>query len=106
MKAIHVLLPPLAMLAIATAHATDPAPVNADAPAPNGPPPPHRHSDMKWPPPFDPAPCQGKAPGTTVTVRTPDGRPMRGSCQVIFVPEMPAQPPRASPPAGAAGTRP
>ena len=45
---------------------------------------------MKGPPPFDPALCKDKAVGTAVEATTPDGRTVRGTCQLVFLPERPA----------------
>ncbi|SDG92798.1 hypothetical protein [Propionivibrio dicarboxylicus] len=106
MKLIPSLLIPLSIFAAAVAHAAEPAPANTGAPAPNSPPPHHRHGDMKGPPPFDPALCQGKAPGTVVELRMPDGRALRGSCQLVFLPDMPGQAAAPAQPAASAGKRP
>lgn len=104
MKPIPTLLIPLSLLAIAAAHAAEPSPASAP-PVPNAPPP-HRHGDMKGPPPFDPALCQGKAPGTAVELRAPDGRLLRGSCQLVFLPDPPGQTPGQGPASAAGGKRP
>ena len=93
MKATTPLLIPLSFFAAAAACAADPAPTRADFPAPPPPPPHHQHGDMKGPPPFDLSLCQGKAPGSAIEVRMPDGRTVRGSCQLVFLPEMPGQAP-------------
>ena len=51
-----------------------------------GPPP----RDHKGPPPhFDASLCTDKAPGTVVETTTPDGRTIKGSCQLVFLPERP-----------------
>ena len=54
------------------------------------PPPPPPRGEMKGPPPFDPALCKDKAVGTAVEATTPDGRTVRGTCQLVFLPERPA----------------
>lgn len=50
-------------------------------------PPPPPHGERKGPPPFDPALCQSKAPGTPLETKTPDGRTIRGKCQLVFLPD-------------------
>ena len=55
------------------------------------PPPPPPRGEMKGPPPFDPALCKDKAAGTVIEVTTPDGRAMRGTCQLVFLPARPAR---------------
>lgn len=89
------------IFAAAAACAADTAPASAVS-APPPPPMHHRHGDMKGPPPFDPALCQGKAPGTAIELRMPDGGLLRGSCQLVFLPDMPGQTPAPGkvPPAG------
>lgn len=42
------------------------------------------------PPPEALAACKGKSAGATVTLTTPDGRNVSGSCQLVFHPEPPA----------------
>lgn len=56
----------------------------------NPPPPPPRGGEMKGPPPFDPALCKDKAAGATVEATTPDGRAIKGTCQLVFLPDRPA----------------
>ena len=52
------------------------------------PPPPNR--EMKGPPPhFDASRCKDKAPGTVVETTTPDGRTIKGTCQLVLLPERP-----------------
>lgn len=104
MKPIRPLLIPLSIFAAAAAGAAEPAPVSTVA-LPPSPPPHHRHGDMKGPPPFDPALCQGKAPGTAIELRMPDGGLMRGSCQLVFLPEMPGQAPAPGKPLPAGDKR-
>ena len=53
------------------------------------PPPPPPRGEMKGPPPFDPALCKDKAAGTAVEATAPDGRTVRGTCQLFFLPERP-----------------
>ena len=55
-------------------------------------PPPPPHGERKGPPPFDPALCQSKAPGTPLETKTPDGRTIRGKCQLVFLPDPPDRP--------------
>lgn len=55
-----------------------------------GNPPPPPRGDMKGPPPFDPALCKDKAAGTMVETTAPDGRAIKGTCQLVFVPDRPA----------------
>ena len=51
------------------------------------PPPPREH---KGPPPhFDASLCKDKAPGTVIETTTPDGRTIKGTCQLVFLPERP-----------------
>ena len=64
----------------------------------NPPPPPPPRGEMKGPPPFDPALCQNKAPGTVVETKMPDGRMLRGKCQLVFLPDPPTDRPAGSPP--------
>ncbi|MFT3963565.1 hypothetical protein [Propionivibrio sp.] len=61
-----------------------------------GPPPPPPRGEMKGPPPFDPALCNDKAAGTAVEITAPDGRTVRGTCQLVFLPDRPPgqEPPR------------
>lgn len=54
-----------------------------------GNPPPPR-GEMKGPPPFDPARCKDKAAGTVVENTAPDGRTIKGTCQLVFLPDRPA----------------
>ena len=57
-------------------------------PPPPPPPPHHPHGDMKGPPPrFDASLCQDKAAGTVVETTTPDGRIIKGTCQLVFLPD-------------------
>jgi len=91
MKPSHSLLIPLTIFA-AAACAAETAPTGAVS-VPPPPPMHHRHGDMKGPPPFDPALCQGKTPGTAIELRMPDGGLVRGSCQLVFLPDMPGQAP-------------
>ena len=58
------------------------------------PPPPPPLGERKGPPPFDPALCQSKAPGTPLETKTPDGRTLRGKCQLVFLPDPPDRPDR------------
>ena len=66
----------------------------------NPPPPPPHRGEMKGPPPFDPALCQNKAPGTPVETKTPDGHLIRGKCQLVFLPDPPPDRPAGPPLAG------
>ncbi|HEY9104795.1 hypothetical protein [Chitinimonas sp.] len=50
------------------------------------------------PPPIDTASCAGKAVGTATQITTPDGRVLKGTCQLAFVPDFKDAPP---PPSGA-----
>ena len=56
-------------------------------------PPPPPHGDRKGPPPphFDPSLCKDKAPGATVEVKSPDGKTIKGTCQLVFLPERPPE---------------
>ena len=78
MKPSQLILASMLAATAAVACATDP--VNA---------PPPRH-EMRPPPPPDPALCMDKAPGASVETTTPDGRTIKGTCQLIFLPERPA----------------
>lgn len=53
------------------------------------PPPPHGDSRKGPPPMFDASLCKGKAAGDTVETTAPDGKTIRGTCQLMFVPERP-----------------
>lgn len=87
MNFLKYLLIPISFLAAASVYSAEPA-------TPVPPPPPHRHhGEMKGPPPFDPALCRDKAVGATVEIKTPDGRPLKGKCQLVFLPELPENPP-------------
>ncbi len=60
--------------------------ITSAACAHDGPPP----REMKGPPPhFDASLCKDKAPGTAVETTTPDGRTIKGTCQLVFLPERP-----------------
>lgn len=54
-----------------------------------GNPPPPPRTEMKGPPPFDSALCKDKAAGTAVETTAPDGRAIKGSCQLVFLPDRP-----------------
>lgn len=62
----------------------------------DGPPLPPRHGQRNGPPPIDTAACKGKSSGETVEITLPDGKTLKGSCQLAFIPERPA----GAPPAG------
>ena len=50
--------------------------------------PPPPHDGRKGPPPmFDASLCKGKTAGATVETTAPDGKTIRGTCQLMFVPE-------------------
>ena len=83
-KPSRALAPVLPILFLAAA----PLASAADCGHPPPPPPPPR-SEMKGPPPFDPALCKDKAAGTAVEATAPDGRTVRGTCQLVFLPERP-----------------
>jgi len=52
--------------------------------------PPRDQRDHMVPPPhFDASLCKDKAPGTAVETTTPDGRTIKGTCQLVFLPERP-----------------
>ena len=80
---MRLILPIACLLAIAVTAPARAADTNSPPP-----PPPHR-GDRMGPPPFDPALCQNKAPGATVETKTPDGRTIRGKCQLVFLPDPP-----------------
>jgi hypothetical protein len=84
MKAARLLLATMLAIPAAAACAAEPCP----------PPPPR--GEMKGPPPFDPALCKDKAAGTAVEITAPDGRTVRGTCQLVFLPDRPPgqEPPR------------
>lgn len=82
---MRVITPIACLLAIAVT-----APCRASDASP--PPPPPHHCERKGPPLFDPALCQGKAPGTPLETKTPDGRTLRGKCQLVFLPDPPDRP--------------
>ena len=44
----------------------------------------------KAPPPIDPELCKGKTAGAVVETKTPDGRSITGTCQLVFLPNRPA----------------
>jgi hypothetical protein len=46
--------------------------------------------DTKPPPPIDPELCKGKTAGAVVETKTPDGRSITGTCQLVFLPNRPA----------------
>lgn len=54
-----------------------------------GNPPPPPRGEMKGPPPFDPALCKDKVAGTVVEATAPDGRAIKGTCQLVFLPDRP-----------------
>lgn len=39
--------------------------------------------------------CKGKEAGSVIEVKMPDGRSMKGTCQMMFVPERPKEAPPA-----------
>lgn len=43
------------------------------------------------PPPEALAACKGKTPGATASLTTPDGKTVKGVCELVFRPERPAQ---------------
>jgi hypothetical protein len=73
--------PALLILSLATAPAAFAAEYGNPPPPPRG--------EMKGPPPFDPSLCKDKAAGTTVEATTPDGHTIRGTCQLVFLPDRP-----------------
>lgn len=87
MNVLKYLLLPLSLLALSGVHAAES----------KLPPPPPPHGGMKGPPPFDPALCHDKAIGTKVETQTPDGRVIKGKCQLVFLPEPPAHAPEGRP---------
>jgi len=75
--------PALLILALVAASATYAAECG------NPPPPPC--CERKGPPPqMDPALCKDKAAGAVVEMKTPDGKTIKGTCQLVFLPERPA----------------
>jgi len=58
------------------------------------PPPPPNH--------FDPALCKGVAPGAVLELKSPEGRIIKGTCQLVFLPDRPDHPdcPADAPPPG------
>lgn len=48
------------------------------------------------PPPIDTTTCAGKAAGTATQITTPDGRVLKGTCQLAFVPDFKDAPPSPS----------
>lgn len=82
MKALHATLLAAAIALTTSTWAFD-----------GGNPPPPR-DEMRAPPPppppmFDANLCKGKAAGTVVETTAPDGRTIKGTCQVVFLPERP-----------------
>ena len=61
----------------------------------NPPPPPPHH--------FDPALCKDKAPGTVLEVKSPEGKTIKGSCQLVFLPDRPDRSDRPDGPPPKAG---
>jgi len=57
------------------------------------PPPPPNH--------FDPALCKGVAPGTVLEFKSPEGRTIKGTCQLVFLPDRPDHPDHPDCPADA-----
>lgn len=52
-------------------------------------PPPPRGEMKAPPPPFDTRLCKDKAAGTVIETTDHDGRTLKGTCQVVFLPERP-----------------
>lgn len=48
-----------------------------------------RHQPPAGPPPEALEACKGKTAGATTTLKTPDGRTISGSCQLVFRPDRP-----------------
>ena len=53
------------------------------------PPPPHGEGRRGPPPVFDASACKGKEAGDAVETTMPDGKTIRGTCQLVFLPERP-----------------
>ena len=53
------------------------------------PPPPPRGEMRAPPPPIDSIICKDKAAGTVIETTTPDGRTIKGICQLVFLPDRP-----------------
>ena len=80
MRKLHHLLLTLAFTAI---------PALAVAECGNPPPPPPRGGFKAPPPPMDTSLCKDKAAGTVVETTTPEGRTIKGTCQLVFLPDRP-----------------
>jgi hypothetical protein len=72
------------------AFATIPVLASAECGPERGHNPPPPQGGPKAPPPIDPELCKGKAVGTSVETKTPDGRSITGTCQFVFLPNRPA----------------
>ena len=72
------------------AFTTIPALASADCGPEGGHNPPPPQGGPKAPPPIDPELCKGKAAGTAIETKTPDGRSITGTCQLVFLPNRPA----------------
>lgn len=77
MKPSHMILASMLAATAAVACATDPA----NPPVP-------RH-ERRPPPPPDPALCKDKAAGASIEATTQDGRTIKGTCQLVFLPDRP-----------------
>ncbi|MFB0934499.1 MAG: hypothetical protein QMB52_01900 [Propionivibrio sp.] len=80
---MKTLQPTILILAMAMAS----APYAAEC---GNPPPPPPRGEMKGPPQFDASLCKDKAAGTAVETTTSDGRTIKGTCQVVFLPDRPS----------------
>jgi hypothetical protein len=68
----------------------------------NNNPPPPPPGERRPPHHFDPALCNGKTPGAAIEVKAPDGKILKGTCQLVFLPA----PPPGDQPGGAPGNAP
>jgi len=61
----------------------------------NGKPPPPHPPNF-----FDPALCKGMAPGAVLEFKSPEGKTIKGTCQLVFLLDRPDRPADFLPPGG------
>ena len=96
MKMLRIPFLLLCLLVSAGAFASDaPAPADngvppaamGDGPGGDGPQPPHHGHHRPGPPPEALAACKGQTAGAKASLKTPRGDTIKGSCQLVFVPD-------------------